>query len=135
MVSQPGNGEDRLPPELRARLDAFPVGEVRDQADRLAASAVEMGRVQELLQALGVAIDKRHEMSDVYLWALYRRMDAAGRNWSEMRETNEGRMVGVLHKKRGRLRRAADRLMRSSGIWLSNRRTSGRRARWERLLT
>ncbi len=134
-MSQPGNGEHGLPPELRARLEAFPISEVRDQADRLAASAIEVGRVQELLRVLDMDIDKRHEMSEIYLRALHRRMDAAGRNWSEMPETAEGRMVGVLHEDRGRLRRAADRLMRSSGIWLSNRRTSGRRARWERLLT
>ena len=87
-MSQPGNGEDGLPPELRARLDA-----------------------------------------------LYRRMDVAGSNWSEVSGTDEGRIGGVLHQKRSRLRRAADRLMRSSGIWLSNGRTSGRRAHWERLLT
>ena len=134
-MSRPGNDEHGLPPELLARLDAFPVSEVRDQADRWAASAVEMGRAQELLQHLDVAIDKRHEMSEVYLRALHRRMDDAGKNWSEVPEGADGGMVGVLHKDQGRLRRTADRLMRSSGIWLSNRRTSGRRARWEHLLT
>lgn len=70
-MPESGDDEARLPQALRNRLEAFPIEEVRDSADRLA----------------------------------------------------------------GRLLETAGRMMRSGRVWLSNRRVSVRRGRWEQLLS
>lgn len=134
LMSEMGHGEKRLPQPLRDRLDAFPVDEVRDHIDRKAASAVELKRAQDLLEVLDVAADERREMCTVYVRALYRRLDAAGKNWSDPPPHAGEELFGVLHEDRGRLRERADRAMGSGTAWLSNRRVSFRCRTWERRL-
>ena len=133
-MSEMGLGEEGLFQPVRDRLVAFPVDEVRDHIDRKAASAVELKRVQDLLGVLEVAPDERREMCTVYLRALYRRLDAADKNWSDPPPNAGEELIGVLHEDRGRSGRAAERAMGSGTIWLSNRRVSLRRRRWERRL-
>lgn len=133
-MSEMGRGEERLPQPLRDRLVAFPVDEVRDHIDRKAASAVELKRAQDLLEVLDVAADERREMCTVYLRALYRRLDAADKNWSDPPPNAGEELIGVLHEDRGRSRRAADRATGSGTTWLSSRRVSLRCRRWERRL-
>jgi hypothetical protein len=136
MSDGPDNG---LPPALEDRLSAFPVAAVRDEIDRLAASAEEMKQVDAVLDGLGVDDVQRRPLMQIYLQALQARLYEAGK-WSPPSDDSGFRFVlqagprGVPRQFLTVRRWLGSRIGSPTRAWVSNRRVGWRRRRWRRLL-
>jgi hypothetical protein len=120
-----------LPGALRERLDAFPVGAVRDQADRLAAVVEELTYVDRMLGVMGVTSDERRRLLDRYLQALYDRLDVAA-GWAPRQRSPQKQVVAQARPRPPAFR--VVRRLRPTTVWMSNRRVGWRRRKWRRLL-